>query len=69
MMKRYWLFVWFPYEALGGFSDFKTAYDSIENQQYMKFVEQLYKQHNTPINYQVLDSFNGTIIDQGKYQG
>ena len=68
-MKRYWLFVWFPYKAEGGFNDFKTAYDSIEDEKYMDFVKKLYQHYNTPINYQVLDSFNGSIIDQGKHQG
>ena len=66
-MKRYWLFVWLPYEALGGFNDFKTAYDSIDDKKYENFLHRLFLEHNTLINYQILDSFSGSIIKQGQY--
>ena len=69
MMKRYWLFVWVSLRSSGGFNDFKVAYDNIEQKQYRQLVKKMYESCSACIDYQVIDSFNGSIVEQGKYQG
>lgn len=67
-MKRYWLFVWLSLRPLGGFNDFRVAYDNIEQKQYMQLIKRMYDSCAC-IDYQVIDSFSGNVVDQGQYDG